>query len=55
MRSAVSTSSGSPSIGNVLTARVDANVEQRLEILDVLVVNAKQRFQTRGGSSICFK
>jgi hypothetical protein len=30
--------------GNVLSARVNANVEQRLEILDVLVVNAEERF-----------
>ena len=32
--------------GQVMAAGVDLNVEQRLEILDVLVVNAKKRFQS---------
>ena len=31
-----------------MTAPVYLNVEQRLEILDVLVVNAEQRFQASG-------
>ena len=32
--------------GQVMAAGVDLNVEQRLEKLDVLVVNAKKRFQS---------
>ena len=31
-----------------VTAAVDLNVEQRLEVFDVLVVNAEQRFQAPG-------
>ena len=31
--------------GNVLTARVDADLEQRFKIFDVLIVNAEERFQ----------
>ena len=31
-----------------MTAAVDLNVEQRLEIFDVLVVNAEERFQASG-------
>jgi len=34
-----------PIDGNVLSAGINANVEQRFKILNVLVVNAKQRFQ----------
>jgi hypothetical protein len=32
--------------GHILTAGVNSHVKQRLEILDVLVVNTKQRLQT---------
>ena len=32
--------------GQVMAAGVDLNVEQRFEILDVLVVNAEKRFQS---------
>jgi len=31
-----------------VTATVNLNVEQRLEVFDVLVVNAEQRFQAFG-------
>ena len=31
-----------------VTTPIDLNVEQRLEVFDVLVVNAEQRFQTSG-------
>ncbi len=34
--------------GNVLAAGVDAHVQQRLQVLNVLVVNTEQRFQSPG-------
>ena len=38
-----------------LSARIDAHVEQGFQILDVLVVDTEQGFQSLGGSSIFFK
>jgi hypothetical protein len=37
-----------------MTAPVDLDVEQRLEVFDVLVVNAEKRFQAPWWSSIGF-
>ena len=37
-----------------LTAPVYLNIEQRLEVFDVLVVNAESVSRPLGGSSICF-
>jgi hypothetical protein len=32
--------------GNVLTASINSNVEQRLQVFDVLIVNTKQSLET---------
>jgi len=37
-----------PRLAQAVTATVNLNVEQRLEVFDVLVVNAEQRFQAFG-------